>query len=262
MVRVLSVLVLAAGAFVVLAGVALAGHSPRSAVPAATVQATIAKLIATHGDSQAERAKQGVTQVAERWWPEDGDPSAFVAFCESSFLTDPAALAALESRLERVLEQVDGHLHEVRRELLTPLDLDTGPVSPVDRLLADLDPSVHANEDLFKTKVAFLALLNFPVHTLSERLAQGGGWTRDAWARSRMMDRFADRIPAGVLQGITTSQTAADAYIADYNIRMDRLVTRDGKRPFPRVCASSPTGACATSWPRTTARPMRSSSSA
>jgi hypothetical protein len=233
MVRVLPVLVLAAGAFVVLAGVALGGPAPRSAVPPDVVEATIAKLIATHGESQAERAKRGVTQVAERWWPEDGDPSAFVAFCESSFLTDPAALAALESRLERVLEQVDGHLHEVRRELLTPLDLDTGTVSPVDRLLADLDPSVHTNEDLFKTKVAFLALLNFPVHPLSERLAQGGGWTRDAWARSRMMDRFADRIPARVLQGITTSQTAADAYIADYNIRMDRLVSRDGKRPFP-----------------------------
>ena len=117
--------------------------------------------------------------------------------------------------------------------VLTPLDLDTGPVSSVDGLLADLDPSVHTNDDLFKTKVAFLALLNFPVHTLSERLAQGASWDREAWARSRMMDRFADRVPAQVLQGITSSQTAADAYIADYNIRMDRLVTAGGQRLFP-----------------------------
>jgi len=234
MVRVLPVLALAASAFVVLVGVALGGLAPRSAIPSDAVQATIAKLIATHGEAQAQRVRRGVNQVAERWWPEDGDLPAFAAFCESSFLTDPAALAAVESRLERVLEQVDGHLHEVRRELLTPLDLDTGSVSTADRLLADLDLSVHTNEDLFKTKVAFLALLNFPVHTLSERLAQGGGWTRDAWARSRMMDRFADRIPAGVLQGITTSQTAADAYIADYNICMDRLLTRDGRRLFPQ----------------------------
>ncbi len=48
-----------------------------------------------------------------------------------------------------------------------------------------------------------------------------------------MMDRFADRVPASVLQGITSSQTAADAYIAEYNIRMDRLVTPDGQRLFP-----------------------------
>jgi hypothetical protein len=234
MVRVLPALVLAASAFVFLTGVALAGPASSPAIPSGAVQATLAKLIATHGESQAERVRRGVTQVADRWWPEDGDPSAFTAFCESGFLTDPATLAALEARLERVLEQVDGHLHEIRRELLTPLDLDTGPVSTVDRLLSDLDLSVHTNEDLFKTRVAFLALLNFPVHTLSERLAQGEGWKRDAWARSRMMDRFADRIPPAVLQGITTSQTAADAYIAEYNIRMDRLVTRDGKHLFPQ----------------------------
>lgn len=234
MVRLLPVLVLATSVFLAFAGVALGGPAPRPPVPSELVQATIAKLIATHGESQAGRARRGVTQVADRWWPEDGDLPVFAAFCESSFLTDPAALAAVESRLERVLEQVDGQLHEVRRELLTPLDLDTGSVSTLDRLLADVDLSIHTNEDLFKTKVAFLALLNFPVHTLSERLAHGGRWNRDAWARSRMMDRFADRIPAGVLQEITTSQTAADAYIAEYNIRMDRLVTRDGKRLFPR----------------------------
>jgi hypothetical protein len=220
-------------ALVTIAQVALAGAAPTTTIPSDVVQATIEKLVVMHGQGQAERARRGVTQTAQRWWPTDGDPASFAAFCEANFLADPAALAATVSRLERLLEQVDGHLHEVRRELLTPLDLDTGPVNPVDRLLADLDPSVHITEDLFQTKVAFLALLNFPVHTLSERLAQGPGWDRDAWARSRMMDRFTDRIPAEVLQNISTSQTAADAYIADYNIRMDRLVTRDGTRPFP-----------------------------
>ena len=220
-------------ALVTVGQVALAGAAPTTTIPSDVVQATIEKLVVMHGQGQAERARRGVAQTAQRWWPADGDPVSFAAFCEANFVADPAALAATVSRLERVLEQVDGHLHEVRRELLTPLDLDTGPVSPADRLLADLDPSVHITEDLFQTKVAFLALLNFPVHTLSERLAQGPRWDRDVWARSRMMDRFADRIPAQILQNISTSLTAANAYIADYNIRMDRLVTRDGKRPFP-----------------------------
>jgi len=232
-VRTLSMLALASGTLMVMLDSALASTGPRSAIPTEVVQATIAKLIATHGQGQAERVRRGVTQVAQRWWPEDGDSAVFAAFCEASFLTDPMTLAATVSRLERVLEQTDGHLHEVRREVLTPLDLDSGPVSSVDRLLADLDLSVHTNDDLFKTKVAFLVLLNFPVHTLSERLPQGANWDRDAWARSRMMDRFADRVPAQVLQGITSSQTAADAYIAEYNIRMDRLVTPGGQRLFP-----------------------------
>ena len=232
-VRALSILALTSGALFAMFDSVFAATAPNSAIPAKVVHATIAKLTTMHGEQQAERVGRGVTQVAQRWWPEDGDPTSFAAFCEANFLTNPVALATTVSRLERVLEQMDGHLHEVRREVLTPLDLDTGPVSSVDRLLADFDLSVHTTDDLFKTKVAFLALLNFPVHTLSERLAHGASWDREAWARSRMMDRFADRVPASVLQGITSSQTAAEAYIADYNIRMDRLVTSDGHRLFP-----------------------------
>ena len=93
------------------------------------------------------RPRPVVTQVAVRWWPEDGDAAALAAFCEANFLTDPGDLAATFRRLETVLEQVDGHLHEVRRELTTPLDLDTGPITTVDRLFADLDLAAHVEED-------------------------------------------------------------------------------------------------------------------
>jgi hypothetical protein len=191
------------------------------------------RLVARHGAEHAGRIHRGVTQVAVRWWPEDGDAEAFAAFCEASFVTDPQELAAIFHRLETVLEQVDGHLHEVRRELTTPLDLDTGPITTVDRLFADLDLAAHVEEDLFRNRVAFLALLNFPVHTLEERLAQGPGWDRETWARSRLMDRFALRVPAAVQQEMTRTFTAADQYISAYNLRLDRLITRSGERPFP-----------------------------
>ncbi len=230
--RIVPLVALSAGLFAAIAGVAFAASAPAPAIPDEVVQSTVKALAAAHPGEDA-RIRRGVRQVAQRWWAADGDAAAFTAFCEKNFLADPAEVAATSARLERVLEQMDGRLHEVRRELLTPLDLDSGPVTAVDRLLANLDLSAHTGEDLFATKVAFLALLNFPVHTLAERLEQGAGWDRDAWARSRMMDRFADRVPADVLQGITRSLTAADAYIADYNIRMDRLVTADGRRLFP-----------------------------
>src|SRR6185436_2774090 len=135
--------------------------------------------------------------------------------------------------LEGILEQIDGHLHEVRRELTAPIDLDTGPLLAVDRLLAVLDLAAHVNEDLFRTRTAFLALLNFPIHTLSERLAEGPGWDRETWARSRFMDRFALRVPAAVQQEITRVFTAAEQYVSSYNLRLDRLVTPAGDRPFP-----------------------------
>src|SRR5215210_2680554 len=216
-----------------LAPLVVARVSAQPSMTPDTVRQTIDKLIAKHGQQHAERIRRGVEQVAQRWWAEDGGAAAFTAFCEASFIADPAALDAAFDRMERVFEQVDGHLHEVRRELTTPLDLDTGDISSVDQLLATMDLSAHVNEDLFRTKAAFLALLNFPVHTLQERLEKGAGWDRAAWARSRMMDRFVLRVPASVQQPATEAFTAADQYIANYNIRMDRLVTPDGKRLFP-----------------------------
>ncbi len=197
-----------------------------------TVQHTIARLVEKHGPGQADRIRRGVHQVAQRWWAEDGTAEDFAAFCEGHFLSDPAELTATFRRLEGVLEQIDGHLHEVRRELTWPIDVDTGPIGTADRLLANLDLAAHVDEDLFQTRVAFLALLNFPVHTLAERLAEGPGWDRETWARSRLMDRFALRVPATVQQEITRVSTTAEEYIAGYNIRVDRLVNAAGERPF------------------------------
>ena len=194
---------------------------------------TVDRLLAQHGPEHAERIRRGVEQAAQRWWPEDGDAEAFATFCESHFLADPEALDATFRRLEGILEQIDGHLHEVRRELTAPIDLDTGPLLAVDRLFADLDLSAHVNEDLFATKTAFLALLNFPLHTLAERLQEGPTWDRETWARSRFMDRFASRVPAAIHQEITRVFTAAEQYVTGYNIRLDRLVTPAGERPFP-----------------------------
>ena len=197
------------------------------------VAAATDRLIARHGPGQAERIRLGVRQVAERWWPEEGDEAAFATFCEENFLADPGDARAALDRLETVLEQMQGHLHEVRRELVTPLDLDTGPVRPWDRLLADVDLSAHLTADLFAGKAAFLVLLNFPIRTLEEMLTQGSGWDRDTWARARLAESFARRTPPAVLAEITRASAAADNYIAGYNIRLDRLLDARGERLFP-----------------------------
>ncbi|MCU0291681.1 MAG: hypothetical protein MUF10_06765 [Thermoanaerobaculaceae bacterium] len=202
-------------------------------VSSQVVDSTVKGLTARHGAEHAARIRLGVTQAAQRWWPEDGDAATFETFCLESFITDEAELERAARRIEAVLEQVAGHLHEIRRELITPLDLDTGPVTQADELLANLDLQSHVGDDLFKSKVAFLALLNFPVRTLGESLKDGPSWDRSTWARARMMDAFADRIPAAVAQEVTRVTTAADQYIADYNIFMGNLIATDGSRPFP-----------------------------
>jgi len=197
------------------------------------VERVVSTLVATHGVEHEARIRRGVGQVAERWWPADGTDEEMAAFCERGFIADEPGLARTFTRLELVLEQMDGHLHEVTRELRRPQDLDTGEVIELDRLLASVELGAHVTDDLFRSKVAFLALLNFPVHTLAERLELGPGWDRETWARSRLLDRFASRVPAEVAQGITEAITAAEAYVSGYNIRMDRLLDADGARVFP-----------------------------
>ncbi|HBL30128.1 MAG TPA: hypothetical protein DD490_25100, partial [Acidobacteria bacterium] len=200
------------------------------------VERAVARLTA-RVEGQAERIRRGVEQVAARWWPEDGDAEAFVAFCAESFLAEPEALGAAFQKLETLLEQIDGRIHEIRREVMTPIEVDTGEVTSLDRLFADFDLAPHIDDDLFKTKVAFLALLNFPVHTLAERVEQAGGWDRATWARSRLMDRFALRIPAAVAQELNKASLAAEHYISEYNIRLDRLLAENGERLFPEGLA-------------------------
>jgi len=197
------------------------------------VDGTMQQLIERHGETQSSRSRIGVVQVARNWWPEDGDAEAFMRFCTESFISDDQELQAVFERTQRVLEQVDGHLLEVQREILTPLQLDMGPVRAVDRLFGTVDLAAHVNEDLYGSKVAFLLLLNFPVDTLADRLQHGAGWDRQRWAQSRMMDRFAQRVPASVSQEISRTFTEADQYIADYNIRMGRLIDADGATLFP-----------------------------
>ena len=210
-----------------------ASPAHRAFLPVAVQDEVAAKLVAKHGAGRTDAIGRGVRQVAERWWSEDGDAAAFAEFCDRHYLADDAERRNAFSRISDALEQVDGLLHELHRELRRPMDTDTGPLEPVDLLFANMDFFAHVEPDLFRTKVAFLALLNFPVHRLEERLRDGGTWSREAWARSCLMDRFAMRVPAELQQETTRAFNAAEVYISEYNILMDRVTTRDGRRIFP-----------------------------
>ncbi len=187
-------------------------------------------LVAVHGEAQRARVERGVRQVAALWRPTDGD---LHAFCTAQFIAEPARLAMLLRRFEENLEQLDGHLLEIGRELRRPTDLEVGTVENVDRLFAAYDPAAHLVDDLFESKLAFVALLNFPSSRLDERLAEGPTWSRDQWAAARLTGRFARRVPADVQQGITAAQAAAELYIAEYNVWMHHVLSAEGARQFP-----------------------------
>src|SRR5262249_9552862 len=151
----------------------------------------------------------------------------------NNLASDQASLDALFDRFQRLLEQLDGHMHEIGREFRQRADLDLGPLLPLDEIFAGYDPSAHIVDDFFKNKLAFVVLLSFPLTTLEERIAQGANWTRRQWAEVRLAQRVSKRIPAGVHLALAQAAVEADTYISQYNIWMHHLVGNSGERLFP-----------------------------
>lgn len=199
----------------------------------AVVDQTIALLKSRYDSGQQIRIEQGVRQAAALWRVDDGQAAEFSNFCLNHFAADSSARAALLARYEGNLESLYGHAHEVGRDFSRPLQLDFGPVLPVDYLFAEYSPFAHLSEDLFSSKIAFAALLNFPLYSLKERLQQGPGWSRTDWAQMRLVNQFNTRVPAEVLQEATRSYVQADDYISNYNIYLHGLLDEKGNHLFP-----------------------------
>ena len=208
----------------------VAAQPPMSAAAARAKAALVAK----HGEAARARIERGVDQVAAVWRKSDGDEAAFGKFLDEQFVADPAVLEAVLGRLEYALEQLDGHFLELNRELARWTVLDLGPMLEVDKLLGAYDAGAHKSEDLFQSKIAFVALANFPVFTLAQTLEQGPGWSRRQWAEARLTRRFDRRLPAEVVQGMAQASADAELYIAEYNVWMHHLLSGQGARPFPK----------------------------
>ena len=191
------------------------------------------ELTQKYGDSLSARIQRGLRQVSEFWRAEDGDAASFEEFVRTDFAGDQATLDTMFNRYQRLLEQLDGHMHEINREFRQQQDLDAGPVLSFDEVFAGYDPSAHVSDDFFNNKLAFIVLLNFPLTTLDQRLREGPTWSRRQWAEVRLAQRFDKRIPADVNLAIAQAGAEADSYIARYNIWMHHLLDDQGQRLFP-----------------------------
>jgi hypothetical protein len=221
-----------------LAAALIAASAPAADPPLdGAVARARAALVARHGEAERARIDRGLAQMRSLWRSSDGDAPAFEAFASANFVPGGAPLEVLLHRCEEALEQIDGAVVEVNRALSRHAQLDIGPMVEMDRLLATIDFGAHEVDDLFDAKVAFAALLNFPLTTLEERLAKGESWSRRQWAEARLAGRFARRIPADVNQQVARAKAEADLYIADYNVFMHHVVKGDAGHPvrlFPK----------------------------
>jgi hypothetical protein len=209
-----------------------ATHAEEPALAKAAAEAKQA-LKAKHGAAEAARIERGVDQVARYWRGEDGGPEEFAAFVDAEFLPQGAPLDGAFARFESAFESVYGYFVAMGRDLRSPVEVDLGPITPLDRRFAAWSPAAHVSDDMFANKLAFVALLNFPLTTLEQRMAEGMGWTRRQWAEARLAQQFQSRVPAEVNAKLAKAYSEADAYISDYNIYMHHLLAADGTRPFP-----------------------------
>jgi hypothetical protein len=191
------------------------------------------ELVAKYGEAERARIRRGIGQVQQFWRAEDGDDAARAAFIRTNFAGDQQTLDILFNRLQFVLESLDGHTNEIYRDWRWQSDLDLGRVLPFDEITAGYDPSAHVNDDLFQNKFAFVVLLNFPLTTLEERLANGERWSRREWAEVNLARRFSRRIPAEASLAVAKARGEAEGYVASYNIYMGRMLDDQGKRHFP-----------------------------
>ena len=191
------------------------------------------ELTAKYGEAERPRLSRGLRQAAEFWRSSDGDAAAFEEMVRAQFAGDRKTLDALFDRMELAFETLDGHMLEIGRDFRKQSDLDLGPIYPFDETLAGYDPSAHVTDDFFANKLAFTVLLNFPLMTLEQRLAEGEKWSRRQWAETRLAERFSKRIPASVNLEIGRAAAQAEQYISEYNIWMHHLVDDKGNRLFP-----------------------------
>ena len=205
-----------------------AAHSPSA--PAVDSAAAISALVALHGEPHRARIERGVRQCAHRWTAADGDQQAFESFCRTGFVANPAKLPALLDRLETAMEKIGGHLYEMRRSLRRWSDIAGEEFPGVDDMLATFDPAPDLSEQLYRQRLAFVALLNLDRADLPTMLAHGGNWSTDEWAAVRIAQQFGARIPSALNDRAREVSHRCSRWVSGFHIPVGRLVDVSGSR--------------------------------
>jgi len=193
----------------------------------------VTRLVEKYGAAQKARIEKGINQAAALWTKEDGTPEEFSQFCLNNYLGDEKMLNESFYRIETNFETIFGFFGQINREISEPLQLDVGANLPIDYMFAEFSPDTHFFDDLYKTKVAFVVLLNFPIYSLEEKIALAPQWNRLDWAKARLADMFLSRIPSSAQQKSVSAYVKGEDYISNYNIFMHSVLFNNKENLFP-----------------------------
>ncbi|PKL77546.1 MAG: hypothetical protein CVV25_14280 [Ignavibacteriae bacterium HGW-Ignavibacteriae-4] len=180
------------------------------------------------------RFKKGVVQAQKLWNEGDGSDEDFQSFVQDNFYSEGPKLDTLFEKVQRNLEIIKGHFNKMMLDIKMPVALEWGEITDLDRMFDSYDPSSHLESDLYKNKIAFTVLLNFPYFSLEEKRANEDKWSRKEWAYARLGDLFTSRVKSKLLQDFAKVNSEADAYIYEYYIYMGNIVDDKGNHPFPK----------------------------
>lgn len=185
------------------------------------------------GSNKPTLAEKGVKHAATLWLDADGTAEEFIQFCTENYAADPAQKEATFNRFSEYFESLFGHFNKLALDMQENVHLQKGEVLPIDPLFAGFNPGAHLMNDLYDNKLAFIVALNFPYYTTEEKNQAAADWSALEWGYARMGDVFRSRVPSEVVQKASKVSAEGDAYIADYNIYMGNLLSKDNQKLFP-----------------------------
>jgi len=186
-----------------------------------------------HPGADRQHIEKGVRHAASLWRLSDGTAEDFVSYCAENFLGDEAEKQAVFEKVSGYFESLYGHFNRLSIDLRWHVDLQTGNLHPVDHMFSAYSAGAHLSNDFYSNKIAFLIALNFPFYSTEEKNELGQKWTDREWAYARMGDIFSSRTPSELNQKRAAVSAQAEAYIAEYNIHMGKLLGKGGETLFP-----------------------------
>ena len=197
------------------------------------IDKTIQRIAEEKARVNSAEVERGVKHVASLWRVTDGTHEDFFTFCIENYIVDNSEKEAVFLRMSEYFESLFGSFNKIAVDLRKNVDLQTGPLHPVDHMFSAFSAGAHLTNDLYENKIAFLAALNFPFYSTEEKNELGSNWSELEWAYARMGDIFSSRVPSEINQKIAAASAEADAYIAEYNIHMGAISDENGKVLFP-----------------------------
>lgn len=206
---------------------------PAVGISEATVAEAVKAIESKIEGTKSGLIEKGVKHAASLWRDNDGTPSDFVKFCSENYISDPKQKEASFYRFSEYMESLNGHFNKLSLDMQQNVQLKKGEVLPIDAQFAAYNPGAHMINDFYDNKIAFIVALNFPYYTTEEKNELGAEWTPLQWGYARLGDVFSSRVPSELVLKASKVAAEGDAYIADYNIYMEHILTDDNTKLFP-----------------------------